>query len=48
MVTTKHENRYRGRMGWLILPPAAALRPDRLVSEVGRQAIHDLAATLRA
>jgi hypothetical protein len=31
-------------MGWLILPPAAALRPDRQASEAGRQAIHGLAA----
>ena len=30
--------------GWPILPPAAALRPDRLASEAGRQAIHGLAA----
>ncbi|MEE4312984.1 MAG: hypothetical protein V2J11_00725 [Desulfofustis sp.] len=37
-----NENRHRGRMGWLILPPAAALRPDRLAFEAGRQAIHGL------
>ncbi|MEE4314576.1 MAG: hypothetical protein V2J11_08745 [Desulfofustis sp.] len=42
MVTTKHENRQRGRMCWLIPPPAAALRPDRPGSEAGNQAIHGL------
>jgi len=31
-------------MGWPVLPPAAALRPDRLAYEAGRQAIHGLAA----
>ena len=35
-------------MGWPVLPPVAALRPDRLVSEAGRQAIHGLARSVRA
>jgi len=42
-VTTNDENHHRGRMVWLILPPAAALRPDLLKADQRRDKSHPTA-----